>query len=978
MEKKNILWDDAKSFQERLEYLIEELTLDEKIACMGTSCPDIPRLGISCFHLGGEGAHGVQARHDQGFDEVKVPDLTTGFSNPIGMSATWDQDLIRQAGKVVGTEARGLFSKRRRGSLCLWAPTVDMERDPRWGRTEEAYGEDPLLTGKMAGAYVEGIQGDDPKYLLAGTTLKHFYANNVEEGRVWKSSSLDLRNKWEYYLEPFRQVIQEHGAEGMMTAYNEINGIPAMLNDEVQRLAKDQWGLKHVVCDGGDVSQTVDFHHFYEEHSDTIAGGLAAGIDCFTDDPKMVQEATRKALADGKITEKDLDRALRCHFGTMFHLGLFDSEKSCSYHSITTKDVGKKKYHDLARQVAAESVVLLKNQDHILPLNKELFGPDNKLAVIGPQADAWYKDWYAGIPPYFVTPVQGVENQVSKDYILLENALDQVKIKLGHDQFLGLLSDGITVGAVNEAEAEVFEVEFWEENKVTLRLQKTGKLLTVEDDFAQGQSGHVTASKEEAYGWFVKECFDFEVIRNGENTDFPMIIKETKGYLRAWNQENLRLNEKQVLGVEPREDQVAERVGVAGTTDAFQAEEQSFGATLQVTLVPVKIGAQDAEKAAKEADFVLLMMGPNPVINCKEEIDRDTLELPSYQKKLIDRINKTNPNTVLVLISSVPYGLNEENRDLKGIINIAPGSMEMGNAIGDVVFGDVSPAGRLPMTWYRSVDDLPDMDDYDIIQGGRTYQYFEGEVLYPFGYGLSYSQFAYEDLQVTSGDEEIYISCSVKNAGDVTADEVVQIYGAKLDSARKRPLRQLMDFARVKALKPGEAREVHFQIPWDRLRYFDMVQDRMLLEPGSYRVEIGGSSQDIYGTQVLTISGEDRGVREAGKFVLMDHYDQYENAFLHRGPECQCVVRPEDEMEWMILTYQDVECKEEQQVFIDFWADGFYEIVLFADDDMVGMTMGKGEINLMEAAILEKLTKGVHEFRFQVRGEVKLWRFVVK
>ena len=190
------LWDSSLSIEERLDYLLSEMTLEEKIQSMGTGNPEIERLGVPAFHVGGEAAHGVQARHDQGFD-INEPDLTTIFPNPIGMSASFDEELIRKAGKVVGTEVRGLYSREHKGSLSVWAPTIDMERDPRWGRTEEAYGEDPLLTGKMAGAYVEGLQGEDDQYLLTAATLKHFYANNVEEGRVWKSSTVSPRNKWE-------------------------------------------------------------------------------------------------------------------------------------------------------------------------------------------------------------------------------------------------------------------------------------------------------------------------------------------------------------------------------------------------------------------------------------------------------------------------------------------------------------------------------------------------------------------------------------------------------------------------------------------------------------------------------------------------------------------------------------------------------------------------------------------------------------
>ena len=289
---KNSLWDSELDIEKRLDFLIENLTLDEKISCMSNANPDIERLGIKAFNIGGEGAHGVQARHDQSWD-LSEPDYTTIFPNPIGMSRSWDRELIKKAGKVTGTETRGLFAAGRSGCLSVWAPTVDMERDPRWGRNEEAYGEDPYLTGELAGAYVEGMQGDDDFYLMCAATLKHFYANNVEEDRTFVSSGVDPRNKREYYHEPFRRIIMEHGAEAIMTAYNEINGVPCMLMPDIKNYAKNKWGLHHVVTDGGDVFQTVNQHEYFGTDAQTVAAGLKAGIDSFSDNTAKVEAAVR-------------------------------------------------------------------------------------------------------------------------------------------------------------------------------------------------------------------------------------------------------------------------------------------------------------------------------------------------------------------------------------------------------------------------------------------------------------------------------------------------------------------------------------------------------------------------------------------------------------------------------------------------------------------------------------------------------------
>ena len=369
-EQNTPLWDNSLSIEERLDYLTGAMTLEEKIHCLTTGCPDIPRLGIRATYMGGEAAHGIEARHDQAFNKGE-PEPTTAFTQPIGMSASFDRELIRECGRAVGEEARALYTRNGGGGLCRWAPTIDMERDPRWGRTEESYGEDPYLTGEMAGAYIRGMRGEDPFYIRCGATLKHFYANNVEKDRIKISSSVDRRNKNEYYLKPFKKAIMEGGAEAVMTSYNEINGIPAIVNDEVRHVLKGTYGLPgHVVCDGGDFSQTVNDHHFYQTHGETLANGLKAGVDCFTDDGELVYAAARKALDNGWITEKDIDESVRNSFRTRIRLGMFDKEGDCPYQNMGEEYINNEEHQELARKMAAEAVVLLKNEK-LLPLSRK-------------------------------------------------------------------------------------------------------------------------------------------------------------------------------------------------------------------------------------------------------------------------------------------------------------------------------------------------------------------------------------------------------------------------------------------------------------------------------------------------------------------------------------------------------------------------------------------------------------------------------
>lgn len=877
------LWNTNLTQEERLRYLLSQLTMEEKLQCMGTRCPQIPRLGIPAFGVGGEGAHGVQARHDHDWDR-QAPEYTTIFPNPIGMSASWDTDLVRKAGRVTGTEARGLYAAGRHECLSLWAPTVDMERDPRWGRTEEGYGEDPLLAGEMAGAYVEGMQGDDPEHLLTAATVKHFYANNVEEGRCWKSSTIDDRNREEYYLEPFRRVIQEHGAEGLMTAYNEVNGLPCMLNPEVRTKAREQWGVGHVVCDGQDVSQTVDLHHYFTEHTETIAAGLKAGIDCFTDDEDLVRQAATDAYECGMINEEQIDEALYHHFGLMLRLGLFDPPGTNPYEQIGIQDVGTPEHHQIAREMATESVVLLQNNG-ILPLDSNC-----SIAVVGPLSDVWYKDWYSGIPPYYVTPAQGMQEALEGRIHVVENGMELVRICLDdskdpalENKYLGLDTTDGTLHVVAREQAELFQIEYWGNGRTTLRARSNGKMLKTEDAADKGETGLIRAVSDEAFGWFVKETYQlyregkcYDGIRNETLQDGKQLTQDGIGVgddklltkaedamgnlgvlqIYAWNGAAIQFDQQGRLCVQmdaaDLEDDISSQSDAGSSADP--SIKKNLFKTLGISLEIVRDGIAEAVRAAAQADTTVLYLGANPMITCKEEVDRTSLSLPLYQQTMMEAVYEANPNTVLVLVSSVPFAIGWAKEHLPAILNTASGAMELGHGIAAVLTGAVSPAARLPMTWYRTEADLPPMDDYDIIQGERTYQYYQGAVTYPFGHGLTYGNCQYMDLEVerieeSSGQKDpygaLYVRVSIHNDSDVTTDEVVQIYGRKVGSVIKRPHKTLLAFQREKHIAGGEERVLRFRIPLFDLCYYSSEKGCRVLESGQYEIMAGASSEDI-------------------------------------------------------------------------------------------------------------------------------------
>lgn len=840
------LWDNRLPVEERLTYLLEELTLEEKIACLTTGCPDIGRLGIKASFMGGEAAHGIEARHDQAFNKGE-PEPTTSFTQPIGMSASFDRELIRECGRCVGEEARALFTRNGSGGLCRWAPTIDMERDPRWGRTEEAYGEDPYLTGEMASAYIQGMKGNDPFYIRCGATLKHFYANNVEKNRIAVSSSLDPRNKYEYYLEPFRKAIVEGGAEAVMTSYNEINGVPAIVNEEVQTILKDTWGLPgHVVCDGGDMQQTVYDHKYFKTHEETVAYGLKAGVDCFTDDKKVVMEAARKALEKGLITEADIDRSVRNSFRTRIRLGFFDGDGDCPYTGMGEEYINNQDHREICEKMAGESVVLLKNDSNALPILPE---KTESLAVIGPLADVWYKDWYCGIPPYTVTVLDGIKKAYPDTRITGSSGLSRVYLCTG-GRYVGM-DASCNLFLTGREEAECFTFTDWGCGSTTLTACSNGKFVTLKEDNVR-----IKADREEAFSWFIRESWTFRPVRE-ENRILPDTY-----YLDSWN-------------------------GIPVTVDnnGFLACGREKGEPAVFTMEEETDGIKEAADAARNAQRAVLVLGCNPVINSKEEIDRSTLALPPYQQALADAVKHANPDTVVVLLSNYPYAINRLQEEMPGILWSASGSQELGTGIANVLCGKISPAGRLNMTWYLSDKDLPDINDYDIIKGKRTYQYFDREVLYPFGYGLSYGEFSYGKLSLEKKEKQVIARLTVTNTGAYVSDEVVQLYVHKETSRVTQPISRLKAFARIKNISPGETRKVELAVNCRELEIYDVISENMLLESGEYIFLAGASSRDIRQRATIYLEGKKMGLRSPWKVTAADRYDDYKNCFIHKGTE---------------------------------------------------------------------------------------------
>ncbi|MBR6568984.1 MAG: glycoside hydrolase family 3 C-terminal domain-containing protein [Clostridia bacterium] len=828
---KNIAFDTSRSFEERIEWLLANLTIEEKLGWLASRMPGCERLGIAPFSLGGEAAHGVEGRNDQ--NGLGQPDVTTSFPQPIGMSASWDADLLRACGEVVGTEAR-VVNKRHPGrGLSRWAPTVDLERDPRWGRNEEGYGEDPVLTGRMAGAYLKGMQGDDPKYIRTAATLKHFYANNTEEGRIWKNATVDPRNQYELYLEPFRRCIEQAGALGVMTAYIRINGKVGILNDEVNTILKEQYGLTHAVGDGGALNLVVTGQHYYGNHAESVAHAIKAGVDGMSDQADMVEKAAKEAYEQGLLTEQDMDRAIAAKLRVAMQLGHFDGDE-CPFDHVTEADICSAHAAEVSLKAAEKSLVLMKN-DGLLPLD----GKDS-VALIGPMADSWYQDWYSGQPPYRRTIKDGMEGLNLNP--IYADGWNRVRLVFGN-QAACVAEDGSV--ALSD-DGDVFTMECWGEDCYAFRCERTGKYLTIR--MPEGPAGNhqpIGADREETFNWFVTEVFHLE-----HKADSTLLLNRFHWPV-----------------------QVVDGVLVSG---------RIYEGT-PVTIEMAEDGIAKATAMARNAQVVVLALGSHSLIPAKEEIDRHTLALPEHQQQLMEAVFKANPKTALVLVANYPYTISYAKEHIPAILLSASGSQDMGTAVANALYGRLSPAGRLNMTWYASDDDLPDMDDYDIIRKGRTYRYFAKEVLYPFGHGLSYTTFVYSNLQVQSDDQLLHFTLDVQNTGSVVSDEVVQLYGIAPASRVQKPLRQLLDFVRIADVRPGEKRSVRFDVPVQELRYYDVISRRLVVEAGEYRFFAGPSSAVEAQCVSCYVPGEQTGKRDLTVITPADHYDDCEQIAILQG-----------------------------------------------------------------------------------------------
>jgi beta-glucosidase len=824
----------------RADDLLGQLTMNEKIGLLHQYSPGVPRLGIAAFHTGTEALHGAAWNG-----------IATVFPQAVGLGATWDPELAAAVGAAVGDEVRALHRRDPSVSLNVWAPVVNLLRDPRWGRNEEGYSEDPLLTARMAVAYCAGLRGDHPVYWRTAPLLKHFFAYNNETARDTTSSAVRPRVLNEYDLPPFRAPIEAGVAVGVMPSYNLVNGRPNHLSPLINRCVRSWAADELIVCsDAQAPSNLVETEHYIAGHAASHAAAIKAGLDSFTDngtDPGPTTARIREALRHGLITPADVDRGVRRLLFTRLRLGEFDPERD-PYAAVSPSVLDCAAHRELARRAAGQAVVVLRNEGGVLPLAPSSPGP--RLAVVGPLADEVHEDWYSGTMPYRTTVASGLRDALAGHggaVTAVEPGADRVAL--------------FAVERAGEVGLGQFDVFDWGSGSagdcvVTLRSAGTGRYLTVTED------GAVVAEAERPHGWVVRETFVVEPVPGSAESGGPAPGGPVPGpgglvLLRSAATERYVTFERSAGTL-------------AASADAAGAQPLRWAV--------VRDGAAAAARAAAGADASVIVVGNHPLINGRETQDRTTLELPPGQQRVIRAALEANRRAVLVIMSSYPFALGPAAEQVPAIVWSCHGGQEAGRGLADVLLGTRSPSGRLPQTWYASDADLPDLLDYDIITSRRTYLYFAGRVLYPFGHGLSYTTFGYSGLRLqaepgTPGD--ITVTVDVTNTGSREGTEVVQVYVRAVAPRRRRPVRALAGFAGV-MLAPGESREVSVPVPAASLGYWDVAAHRMTVDPGDYEIMAGSSSADIAVAARLTVPGPEPGPRPVvGTEIAAADFDEY-------------------------------------------------------------------------------------------------------
>ncbi|WP_367773513.1 glycoside hydrolase family 3 C-terminal domain-containing protein [Flavobacterium sp. WC2421] len=822
--------DSTKSFEERAQFIVSQMTLAEKVSQMTYESSAIGRLGIPEMNWWNECLHGV-ARAG----------TATVFPQGIGMSAMWDRKQMFKISTAISDEARAkhqeFTSRNKRGiyqGLTFWTPNINIFRDPRWGRGMETYGEDPYLTGELAVQFVKGLQGDDPKYYKLIATAKHFVVHSGPESERHsfnaEPNDFDMINT---YSPQFEKVVKEAKVYSVMCAYNSYKGLPCCGNKALSDLLRNDWGFKgYIVSDCWAVKDFYDkgAHEVVATREEASAMAVKAGTDlnCGDSYPSLV-----KAIQQKLITEAELNISVERLIVARMKLGLFAPKGDVKFEKIPFSVVDSEVHRLLALESARKSLVLLKNENNILPLNKNL----KKIAVIGPNANELdvLLGNYNGFPSNGITPFKGIQNKLPNT---------QVQFAQGCSLADGLPNLKTVPSAVLFADVSCKTAGLNAEYFSNLEFSGTPlhKRIDPEIDFIW----KITAP-------FKDLSYDKYAARWTGYLSVPESGKYALGG-EAFSSMKLYLDDKLVV---EREDvhepkKIYEFVELeAKKVYKIKLEYKQNNTEHAIMRFLWDTPNNDLEKealaVAKESDVVVLCMGLSPMLEGEEMKvqvpgfsggDRLDIKLPDTQTRLMKKLQELRKPMVLVMLNGSAVGINWENDNIPAIIESWYPGQAGGTAIADVIFGDYNPAGRLPLTFYKDIKDIPAFNDYSM--KGKTYRYFKGAPLYDFGFGLSYSTFKYTNLDIKNEvitGEAVTINVDVTNSGKLDGDEVVQVYFTNPKADERETIRTLIGFDRI-FLKASETKKVSFTIQPKQLAQF--TNAGLKLNSGEILFSVGG------------------------------------------------------------------------------------------------------------------------------------------
>ena len=822
---------------ERAADLVSRMTLAEKVSQMVHNAPAIERLGIHEHNYWNECLHGV-ARAG----------VATVFPQAIGLAATWNPDLVGRIGTAISDEARAKHHQALRrnvrkiySGLTCWSPNINIFRDPRWGRGQETYGEDPYLTATMGVAFVKGLQGDDPDCLKLAATPKHFAVHSgPESSRHSFDARVSGRDLRETYLPAFEACVREGKAASVMGCYNRVNGEPGCASPTLlQKLLVGEWGFDgYVVSDCGAIYDIYAHHQVVgtAEEAAALAVNHGCDLECGVVYPALVE-----AVRLGLISEETIDRAVERVLAARFRLGMFDPPERVVYAQIPYEVVNSPEHRALALEAARESIVLLKNEGGLLPLGKEL----GSIAVIGPNADDLpaLEGNYHGTAVGAVTPLDGIRRKIGPaTRLAYEPGCGWAE---GVMPLKAVPPDCLRPGEVDwdraGLKAEYYDNSSLEGEPGLTRIEPAVDWVWTDTTPLSGQWGDPFSARWT--GFLVPPVGGtYRLGVDGRNAyrlylDGDLFVEHKGG------------NESRLL---------TKAIDLkAGHFYRLRLDYMSWGLAPQVQLVWAPPGGNLAAKAvaaARNADVIVAVMGLSPHIEGEEMAvqidgfaggDRTKIGLPEPQEALLKQLAGLGEPLVVVLLNGSALAVSWAAEHVPAIVEAWYPGQAGGEALADVLFGDYNPGGRLPVTFYRSVDDLPPFEDYNM--EGRTYRYFRGEPLYAFGHGLSYTTFEYGGLAVSrrqaATGETVDITVRVTNSGAVAGDEVVQLYVRDEYTGCSRPVKELKGYARV-TLQPGESKTITFHLPVDLLALYGSGPG-LSLQPGKITVMLGSSSDDI-------------------------------------------------------------------------------------------------------------------------------------